>query len=56
MKRKYIMTFIRENRPAIDAVILKRVPGLRLNDEDRRQWILNLEVLYLWAKAQGVRI
>lgn len=27
-----------------------------LNDEERRQWILNDEGLYNWARSEGVRI
>ncbi len=30
--------------------------GARLDDAERRQWILNDEGLYRWAKAEGVRI
>ena len=30
--------------------------GERLNDSERRQWILNDEGLYRWARAEGVRI
>lgn len=49
--------FIKENRAQLDACILKTVPNLqRLNDEERRQWILNDEGLYLWARREGVRI
>jgi hypothetical protein len=31
-------------------------PPPRLNDEDRRGWILNDESLYNWARSEGVRI
>jgi len=31
-------------------------PAPRLNDEDRREWILNDEGLYSWARMEGVRI
>lgn len=27
-----------------------------LNDEERRQWVLNDEGLYNWARSEGVRI
>ena len=30
--------------------------GERINDSERRQWILNDEGLYRWARAEGVRI
>lgn len=28
----------------------------KLNDSERRQWILNDEGLYSWARSEGVRI
>jgi len=28
----------------------------RLNDEERRQWVLNDEGLYRWARSEGVRV
>lgn len=28
----------------------------RINDEERRLWILNDEGLYSWARSEGVRI
>jgi hypothetical protein len=31
-------------------------PAKRLSDEDRRQWILNDEGLYNWARSEGVPI
>lgn len=30
--------------------------NIRRNDEERRQWILNDEGLYRWARSEGVRI
>lgn len=49
--------FIRENRAEIDAYIRSVTHrDTRLNDEDRRQWILNDETLYLWARREGVRV
>lgn len=30
--------------------------GQRLNDSERRQWILNDEGLYNWARREGVRV
>lgn len=56
--RKSMRDFIRENREALDAAIrraLKR-PDFKLNDEDRRQWILNDEGLYNWARSEGVNV
>lgn len=65
MKTKSLRTFIKENRADIDAAItyaqtrydppeFKRV--IRLNDEERRQWVLNDEGLYNWARSEGVNI
>lgn len=53
---KTLRQFIRENRAEIDAAIHRACPDLRLNDEERRQWILNDEGLYSWARSEGVQI
>jgi hypothetical protein len=54
--RKTLSQFIRENRALIDQIILRQVPNARLNDGERKQWILNDEGLYIWARSYGVRI
>lgn len=59
-KRKSIRAFIREHRAELDSAILGQ-PGMRnyqrkLNDEERRGWILNDEGLYRWARSEGVQI
>ena len=52
-----IREFIRRNRTELDVCIRRACPNLdRLNDEDRRGWILNDEGLYLWAKREGVPV
>ena len=49
--------FIRDNREDLDACITRACPNIgRLNDEERRLWVLNDEGLYNWARAEGVRI
>jgi hypothetical protein len=48
-----IREFIRQNRKELDKAIHKALPNY---DEERRQWILNDEGLYLWARSEGVRI
>lgn len=50
--------FIQDNRTEIDHAIRTHLknPNLRLNDEERRLWILNDEGLYNWARSAGVRI
>jgi len=62
--------FIKENRADIDAAIngvLYRHDGNggqgtipdpppERTDDERREWILNNEDLYLWAKSAGVQV
>ena len=68
-KSTSVHRFIRENRAKIDARInetLSLSPGIRgrnfgiktpkFNDNDRHVWLLNNEGLYLWAKAQGIKV
>ncbi len=65
-----LRAFIRDNRAELDRLILGAMyrhdgrggksqvpdPPPRLNDEERRQWVLNDEGLYLWARREGCRI
>jgi hypothetical protein len=44
--------FIRKHRKEIDEATKSQYH----NDEERRQWILNDESLYNWARSEGVRI
>ena len=47
--------FIDENLADINQFILKSCPNIaRLDDAERRLWILNDEGLYRWAKSEGV--
>lgn len=48
--------FIKNNKTEIDKVIRNACPNARINDEERRLWILNDEGLYNWAKREGVKI
>lgn len=48
--------FIKENKDELDTAIQKASPGTRLNDSERRQWILNDESLYRWARSEGVKV
>lgn len=50
--------FIKKHRPELTDSIRKAInrPDFKLNDEDRRQWILNDESLYNWARSEGVNI
>lgn len=50
--------FISKHRDELDECI-RRVTNntdFRINDEERRLWVLNDEGLYLWAKREGVKI
>jgi hypothetical protein len=52
-----IKDFIKENRDELDDYIKRACPNIgRLNDDERRLWVLNDEGLYRWAKSEGVRI
>lgn len=48
--------FIKENKAEIDAAIKRVCDNCRMNDRERRLWILNDEGLYRWARSEGVRI
>jgi len=48
--------FIKENREELDKCIKRVCPNCRMNNEERRLWILNDEGLYNWARSEGVRI
>jgi len=55
--RKSLRQWIRENRAELDACILRACPNwAHRNDEDRRQWVLNDEGLYQWAKSERVSL
>lgn len=51
-----MQNFIKENRAEIDECIKSVVPNCRLNDNERRMWILNDEGLYNWARSNRVNI
>lgn len=56
-RRKAFKQFIKENREEIDKAIKNACPNCRyFNDEERRQWALNDESLYNWARSEGVDI
>jgi len=54
--RKSMKQFISENRADIDAYIRRKVPSARIDDAERRLWILNDEGLYNYARSEGVNI
>ena len=52
-----LQDFIRNNRKEIDNHIKSVCPNAKyFNDEERRQWVLNDEGLYLWARSERVKI
>jgi hypothetical protein len=55
-RRKSMRDFIREHRAELDECIHRLLPGHKLNDEERRLWVLNDEGLYNWARSEGVSI
>jgi hypothetical protein len=50
--------FIRGNRFTIDGYIRSKHSSvhIRLNDNERRLWVLNDATLFTWAKDSGVRV
>ena len=48
--------FIKQNKDEIDKAIKSVCDNCRLNDCERRLWILNDEGLYRWARSEGVKI
>lgn len=57
MTRTSLREWIKRNRADIDAAIKRVCPNAgSLNDEDRRQWVLNDEGLYRWARRDGVDV
>lgn len=48
--------FIKVYKAEIDEAVRRVVPDNRMNDEERRLWVLNDEGLYLWARSEGVKI
>lgn len=54
-RSRALSRFIRDNRTEIDRYIQGRGIDTKLNDDDRRQWILNDEGLYNTARAWGWR-
>lgn len=56
MTRTSLRTWITENRSEIDSCILQVCDNIRLDDAERRLWILNDEGLYNWARSEGVNV
>ena len=56
MKRKSLREWIKENREEIDVAIRRACPNCRIDDAERRLWILNDEGLYNWARSERVNV
>jgi len=50
-----LKNFIRENKKELDECIRRVVPGCRIDNNERRLWIINDESLYNWARSCGVK-
>ena len=52
-----LQDFVERNRPKIDltihAICRNQAP---IDDDEREQWVLNDESLYLWALDEGVNL
>ncbi|MFW6272829.1 MAG: hypothetical protein ACOC2U_03520 [bacterium] len=48
--------FIKENKEEIDNAIKSVCDNCRLNNDERRNWVMNDEGLYRWARSCGVRV
>ncbi len=51
-----IEQFIANNRQTIDAGILRAYDYTCADDDEREDWVINDEGLYLWAVEEGVEI
>ncbi len=48
--------FVRKNRRELDKVIELKYPKVKkLNDDERRVWVLTDDDLYVWAESEGVK-
>jgi hypothetical protein len=56
MNKNTLKMFIKKHKIEIDRYIREAVDDdkFRINDEERRLWVLNTESLYNWAKSYKV--
>ena len=54
--KQSLSSWIKENRSEIDSAIRNVVPNAKIDDAERRMWVLNDEGLYNWAKSEGVNV
>jgi hypothetical protein len=54
--RMTLEQFIKKNRRELDKAIQRKYPNVKkLNDDERRVWILTDKFFYIWAKSAGVK-
>jgi hypothetical protein len=57
MARKSLRQWVKQHRDLIDSVIrAKAGPLLRIDDHERRMWVLNDEMLYCIARRHNVEV
>ena len=56
MPKQSLREWIKDHRAELDAAILRVCPNVRLDDAERRLWVLNDEGLYRWALSEGVNV
>lgn len=54
-RSRSLTAFIAEHKAEIDAAIRRMVPGARIDNAERRLWVLNDEGLYRMARRWGWR-
>ena len=54
--KQSLSSWIKENRSEIDSAIRNVVPNAKIDDAERRMWVLNDEGLYNWAKSERVNV
>lgn len=56
MKRLSLAQWIKANRREIDQCIRRVCDNCRIDDAERKLWVLNDEGLYNWARHDGARV
>ena len=54
--KKSLRKWVAENRDEIDRYLEMVGNRVRVNDSDRMEWVQNDEVLYNWARGEGVNV
>ena len=56
MPLQSLASWVRRHRQSIDAVARSMGYRGRMNDDERADWVANVEELYLWAKGDGADV